>query len=104
LIQAKNKVGFFYNLSKEISIEGEFFGWTRGSFAFEIDEKNIIQVYSYVYPKEILLAHEHIGDQSGVESDSLKLKFKSKNIAEIYFDGVTSSVLSPQSLKDGASN
>lgn len=57
LIEAKKKIGFFYNHSNENPINNESIGWNRGSFAFEIDEKGTIQLFSYVYPKETLLSY-----------------------------------------------
>jgi hypothetical protein len=53
------KVGVFFNHSKENLADKNSIGWNRGSFAFEIDDKGVIQVYSYVYPKESLLTFEH---------------------------------------------
>lgn len=62
LVEAKKKVGFFYNYSKDNQINNESIGWNRGSFAFEVDERGAIQLYSYVYPKETLLSYERIND------------------------------------------
>jgi hypothetical protein len=47
-----------------------------------------------------LLVYEHIHKSEFIEeNDTLKLKYKNKVVAELFFDSVTPSIVSPGTLK-----
>lgn len=102
MIEAKTKIGFFYNYCQDNLGGDDWIGWNRGSFAFEIDDKNVVQVYSFVYPKESLAGYQRQNDSLNNQNAVLRFSFKNKTIAEIYFDGYgyTSSFANPKGFKD----